>query len=376
MGPSYSWHPGAGGINTRWGVPVPLLPDEIISSWLVRAALKQGCDPLVLTGELWPKWRIWTQDADRFPDDARIEPICRVSGIEKEALVQATLYPVARKIMGGNLPEKAVWPWILALGTRNTKRHGGMQYCPACLAEDQTAYYRIQWRFAWHVGCDRHGCLLLDHCPVCKAPVEPHRLLAEDQDMGLCATCKVDLSGAEHTASPADVQAYQRLADQAICTGQGMFQGRIVDTREWFELSSFFTSMIHRASRSQSRVLCEFLQRLGVTLPEDLPHQAGAGIELLRTHERQVLLEGFYRLMIVGKDEFEYAVKDSGIALQTFCEKSGTLPEELREIAAALPNIPRIRTRKAKVRLVGPRPPYEVKRMMARLLRKLEFSRR
>lgn len=194
--------------------------------------------------------------------------------------------------------------------------------------------------------------------------------------MRLCATCKVDLGGAGHTACPANVHAYQRLADQAICTGQGMFQGRIVDTLRWFELSSFFTSMIHRASSSQSRVLCEFLQRLGVTIPGDLPHQAGAGVELLRTHERQVLLEGLYRLMIVGKDEFGYAIKESCIALQAFCEKSGTLPEELREIAAALPNIPRTHTRKAKSRLDGPRPPDEVKRMMARLLRKLEFSRR
>lgn len=33
-----------------WALSVPLLPEESLSSWLVRAALRQGCDPLSLTG--------------------------------------------------------------------------------------------------------------------------------------------------------------------------------------------------------------------------------------------------------------------------------------------------------------------------------------
>ena len=95
-------------MTSQWAIRVPMLHDEIISSWLVRAALTQGCDPLVLTGDVWPKWRIWTQDADRFLDDERIEPLCAVSGITKETLRASTLYPVASQIAGGNLTEKAV----------------------------------------------------------------------------------------------------------------------------------------------------------------------------------------------------------------------------------------------------------------------------
>jgi len=363
-------------VTSQWAIRVPMLHDEIISSWLVRAALTQGCDPLVLTGDVWPKWRIWTQDADRFLDDERIEPLCAVSGITKETLRASTLYPVASQIAGGNLTEKAVWPWMLTLGARNTKRRSGLQYCPSCLAEGSTPYYRLQWRFAWHVGCEKHGCSLHDRCHVCDAPVEPHRLLAEDQQVSVCATCKADLRNAIPTPSATSALAFQCLADHVVLHGQGQFQGETIDAHNWFELASFFASLIRRASRSENEILTDFLQQLGVHLPEGLPVIVGAGIEMLRTHDRQKLLESLYPLMMAGQAQFELALKQSGIGLQTFCGKDETLPELLLEMISALPDKSRIRTSKPTQKLTGPRPRHEVMRMMARLQRKLEMAKR
>ncbi len=373
---AYARHPGTDSVNSQWVVRVPLLPDEIISSWLVRAALTQGCDPLVLTGDVWPKWRIWTQDPDRFFDDERIEPLCVVSGITKEALRAATLYPVASQIAGDNPPAKAVWPWMLTLGTRNTKRRSGLQYCPSCLSEDAAPYYRLQWRFAWHVGCEKHRCSLHDRCHVCDAPVEPHRLLAEDQQVRVCATCKADLRKAIPTLCAASTLAFQRMADHVAHHGQGGYLGQIIDVHHWFELASFFASLIRRASRSENEMVTDFLQELGVNLPEGLPVSVGAGIEMLKTHDRQKLLESLYTLMMAGQEQFELALKQSGIALQTFCGKDETLPKLLLEMTSALPDKSRIRTSKPARKLTGPRPRHEVMRMMARLQRKLEMAKR
>lgn len=369
-------YPGTGSVTSQWAIPVPLLPDEIISSWLVRAALTQGCDPLVLTGDVWPKWRIWTQDADRFLSDERIEPLCAVSGITKEAFRAATLYPVASQIAGGRLPEKALWQWMLTLGERNTKRHSGLQYCPACFAEDAKPYYRLQWRFAWHVGCEKHGCLLRDRCHVCDAPVEPHRLLAEDQLVSLCATCKTDMRNAIPTLCAASALAFQRLADDIVLQGQGRYLGQIIDAHHWFELASFFASLIRRASRSENEILMDCLQRLGVKLPEGLPVIIGAGFEMLRTHARQKVLESLHQLMMASHEQLELALKESRIALQTFSEKGKTLPEVLIEITSVLPNKSRIRTSKPVPKLTGPRPRQEVMKMMERLQRKLEMAKR
>lgn len=373
---AYARYQGVGSVTSQWAVRVSMQPDEIISSWLVRATLTQGCDPLVLTGDVWPKWRIWTQDADRILDDERIEPLCAVSGITKETLRAATLYPVASQIAGGNPPEKAVWPWMLTLGARNTKRRSGLQYCPACLAEDSTPYYRLQWRFAWHVGCEIHGCALYDRCHVCDAPVEPHRLLAEDQQVSLCATCKADLRKAIPTSCVASALAFQRLADHVVLHGQGQYLGEPIDVHHWFDLVSFFVSLIRRASRSENEMLTDFLQQLGVNLPVGLPVLVGAGIEMLRTRDRQNLLGSLYPLMMVGQGQFELALKESGIALQTFCGKGEVLPKQLIEMTSALPDKSRIRASKPARRLTGPRPRYEVMRMMARLQRKLEMTKR
>jgi len=91
MAAAYTWHPGTGVERPRWVRSVPMLPDEIISSWLVRAALAQGCDPMVLTGEIWPKWRIWTRDVDRFLDETPLTRLVASSGIPLSFFVRRPL---------------------------------------------------------------------------------------------------------------------------------------------------------------------------------------------------------------------------------------------------------------------------------------------
>lgn len=376
MAAPYSWNPGDEGVMSPWAIPVPLLPDEIISSWLVRAAFTQGCDPLVLTGDIWPKWRIWTQDADRFLVDERLKPLCAVSGMPMEEFRAATLYPIASRIFGSNPPEKASWPWILTLGARNTKRHGGLQYCLSCFAEDAKPYYRRQWRFAWHTGCEKHGVSLLDRCHACGAPIEPHRLLAEDQNIAICATCKADLRHASNHSCHANALAFQGMVDHVVLHGQGSFQGQNIEVSEWFVLVSFFESLIRHANRGGAEILNDFIRRLGLQLPDGMPVLSGAGIDMLRTDERQKLLGLVYLLVAADKAQFEVALRDSGITLQTFCGKGEMIPKPLLEITSTLPDKPRVHTRKAARKLVGPRPRQEVMRMMARLQRKLEMAQR
>ncbi|HUX89244.1 MAG TPA: TniQ family protein [Gallionellaceae bacterium] len=373
---TYTWHPGSDSVNSQWVITVPLMQDEVISSWLVRAALTQGCDPLVLSGQLWPKWRIWTGDADRFFTDERIKHLSKVSGIPTEALRAATLCSVASQIFGGTLPDKMMWPWMLALGARNTKRRSGLQYCPACLAEDAKPYYRLQWRFAWHTGCEWHNVLLRDRCHACKAPVEPHRLLAEDRSIVICATCKADLRDASISPWATEASAFQCMADHVVCQNQGMFQGHAVVASEWFELACFFVRLLRRANHSGIEALRNFIDRLGSTLPGSFPVASELRIELLQTQERQKLIGSFYPLMLTNKKRFENALIESGITLQGFCEKDESLPQMLQWVTSFLPDKPRSRTPRSERTLTAPRPRHEVMRMMAKLQRRLEMLQR
>lgn len=376
MATSYAWHPGSGSVNSRWAVPVPLLPDEIVSSWLVRAALAQGCDPLVLTGEVWQKWRIWTQDADRLHADDRLEPLVPLSGITKEMLGAASIYPIASRIYGGNPPGKAVWPWMLATGAINTKRHGGIQYCPSCLAEDAKPYFRIQWRFAWHTCCEKHGSVLRDRCHVCNATVEYHRLQAEDGNVAVCATCKADLRNSSTNPGDANAGSFQSVADDAFRHGYGCFHNQIITVQEWFELAGFFVSMLRRAHRGSAGSMCDFLHRLGVRLLDGLPTASGGGIEMLRHDDRQKLLIPLWQIMISKEERFESALSTSGLSLQGFSAEHGKLPMLLAKMATSLPDKHRSHPRKAARALSGPRPRHEVMRMMSRLQSKLERLQR
>ena len=372
---TYSWHPGNSCIAPRWAIPVPLLPDEAVSSWLVRAALTLGCDPLVLTGEVWPKWRIWSLDIDRSIPEERLKPLSLMSGISLESFQLSVLYPIASRIHPGQLPEKAIWPWILAIGARNTKRSGGLQYCPLCLSEGTKPYYRLYWRFAWHTGCELHKCSLLDRCWNCNKPVEPHRLVAEDEHEAVCATCKADLRNAIAGPCPTDALLFQVETDQVIQRNNGAYFERPISTSEWFDLAHFFISLIRRANRSGAEGLVNLMKNMSVVLPKELPTISGAGIELLRVHERQQIFVAIWGFLIANKGQIEDALKKSAITRQGLCDKDESIPSPLIDLVDALINKPITRTTKAKSCLSGPRSQQEVIRMMDRLKRKLENFR-
>ena len=69
MASAHSWHSEDAVVIELIEAISPLrlvapAPDELISSWLARAALHAGCDPLDLTACLWPGWRAWIRELD------------------------------------------------------------------------------------------------------------------------------------------------------------------------------------------------------------------------------------------------------------------------------------------------------------------------
>lgn len=376
MAAAYTWHPGTD-VNSRWAVPVPLLPDEIISSWLVRAALAQGCDPLVLTGDVWPKWRVWTLDPDRGLSDDRLKTLARASGIPQDAFHWSSLGWIAGKILGNTTLTQAAWPWVLQLGTRNRKRHGGLQYCPYCLQEDRTPYFRLQWRLAWHTTCHRHGTCLMDRCPHCNAPIEPHRLEAKDKDLNLCATCKRDLR--EGTTNPADFLAseFQMAADETVLKGSGCFGDERLNAPSWFQLSRYFVVLLRRALNTRTGGLTAFLSAYGIEMEAFPTLVPGMIFEALPPDQRMSLLSGVHRFLQTGIETFIDRAEQASLTAQALCNRGETLPPCLSEVRDWLPNLHI--TRKAAQRPANskrPRSPKTVERMMLRLRGKMEMAAR
>lgn len=369
MDPAYSWHSGALRVTPYWALPIPLQPDELFSSWLTRAALEHGCDPLAFTGAIWPRWRIWISDLDRQLPLERLTVLAHMSGLSVDLLTLATLAPMAQRIQG-KLPHKqTLWSWILTLGSRNRRRNSGLQYCPACFAEDSTPYYRQQWRFAWHICCERHGNQLLDRCPHCRAALEPHRLTAEARTLDQCATCGGKLS---QVASPLIAQhapILQLATDQALRTNQANLFGYPASPSEWFAVLRIWMDLFRRGWRAQTAGT----EQLAKTFCPSLIGPDYGMFETLRTEQRILLLNPIGWLMSLEFDALIALFHTSHLSCQSIFLNGIPNIEAMRRLADALPDRPRPHKNKIRHRFTpGGLPTPRSRRQVEALMRKLQ----
>lgn len=210
-------------------------PHELLTSWLARVAVHSGCEPLVLTGAIWPEWRIWTVDADRQISREHAQVAAIWFKLPVEAVCACTLTAVGEKLHGNVDAHRPLWPWIVAQGNRNRLRRAGLPFCPKCLADDIQPYYRLEWRLAWMVGCERHGVRLVDRCDRCHAICEPHRSTAATGDLAHCVECGFDLRCSR--CEPVDDQALslQLRANEIFTAGVAVWGSDQVSRMEWFQ---------------------------------------------------------------------------------------------------------------------------------------------
>ena len=324
---------------------------------------------------LWPRWRLWTIDADRGIPAERRAVLCRATGIPTAAVHTASLEPIATRIAARRPKNDAAWPWILTLG-RDRQHTSVSQYCPGCLEEDDPPHYRIGWRLAWRTSCARHGLTLADRCPSCGKAQQLHHLRADAQHVGGCAACGAELRHAKASpghAGPASAVEFQQAADEVARTGRGRYFDADVEAGEWFAIADFFSSVIRRAVSNPTKGLTTALARAGVGWPLRLGATPGARIERLDVRTRQALLGGVQHVMRLGRDELHDALEAAGTSRQGLFGETRQVPTTLAALGPALPDHPKPHGhRLPRKRRGGPRPRHEVLKMMQRLENRLE----
>lgn len=204
-----------------WPVRFKPLPDELLSCWLVRLAHGHGLKAQTFCNLLFGnKLQVWNRDVDRLAPEWLLKELTHRTGTSPEMAFNTTLrvyegllYPKFR--LTGTLQ------WILTLKIFHRKRHGyGLQFCPACLAEDDIPYFRKQWRIAFNTVCIKHATMLHDRCPNCGMAIAVHRLDMSSPDtlmtdsMCYCHSCQYDLRNANcEQPITYDHQASQLLLD-------------------------------------------------------------------------------------------------------------------------------------------------------------------
>jgi len=183
-------------------IRIPPMPDEILTSWIIRIALANGTDPLGIGYGIWEEWRGWTRDIDRHLPETYRKRLAFLTGLEADRIHRMTLEPfIARLYPEGALPKQGRWLGVVPLGTRNRTRINGLHFCPECLGEE-TAYARRSWRASWVSACPRHKRQLALSCPQCHHPFAPHMVRYDHPHFTQCVRCGFDLTQTE--TSPAD----------------------------------------------------------------------------------------------------------------------------------------------------------------------------
>lgn len=213
--------------------PKPL-PDELLSSWLVRIAhghdmkLQTFCRVALGKGQ-----EIWFRDIDRQAPDWMLRSLSEHTGVGLRAIKHTSLLEYK-----GVLYRQYRWSghqyWLLPLNMVDTSyQHHGMQYCPQCLAEDVVPYFRKRWRVAFYTMCTNHQCMLHDRCPSCGASVAFHRREMgkfSQVDAGLitqCHACDFDLRESK-VIKPV---IYDESAYRTLLPALRMIEGDAVDAR-------------------------------------------------------------------------------------------------------------------------------------------------
>lgn len=210
-----------------WPIHTKPLPDELLSSWLIRLAHAHQLKAETLCSDLFGhQSTIWNRDVDRLAPEWVLTGLCRATGTALSNAKTTTLPSLAGQLSESVSPG-GFSPWIIPLGIFHRSRlRPGLMYCPVCLAEEHGRYYRRLWRIAWATVCIKHRCLLQDTCPACTAPIAPHRtdmsgrgFIPTLSTLISCHACQYMLP--QQAATPADngLVTFQALLENALTQG-------------------------------------------------------------------------------------------------------------------------------------------------------------
>ena len=122
-------------------IATPFYKGESITSWLVRAALNQGCDPQTLAYYFWPSRRVWTCDVDKgfkhidshIHADMAVLARTVIDDFDNQNLMSLS------QPLSDHISSRTPVPWTQPLSKRNRYSRIGYPYCPNCMEDGKSA---------------------------------------------------------------------------------------------------------------------------------------------------------------------------------------------------------------------------------------------
>lgn len=207
-----------------WPAHPQPLPDELLTSWIVRVAEANGVKLQVLSWMLFGNTNSpWNRDVDRSAPRWLIKAMASHTGVDYWDVYRTTLTAYrtrlyAKRRLSGQLP------WVLPIKSHGMVHEGfGVQFCPECLATDPIPYFRKQWRVALFTFCPVHDVQLYDACPVCGLPVMYYRRdfgkeLEAAGPICACYACRFDFRNAVRVSPEFATQEIENLFREMLAS--------------------------------------------------------------------------------------------------------------------------------------------------------------
>lgn len=322
-----------------WPINIKPLPDELLSSWLIRTSLANGSDPSSLVGAIWGNWRVWTADIDRAAPIDRLAKLSKISGVTIERLKEMTLQPVIGYILNkDNLNSKQAWWWVIPTGNRNRTRVNGLHFCSECLKESPV-YFKKSWRLAWNTVCPKHHNLLSIACPACNSVISPHLVTFQNIDLRKCVICGYDLTQIPMVKMDEDVVNLQNFLYSVISNPYEVvvYPLGVAGSKELFEVLHFLVIFLHTAYKG-SLPFQRLFSELGLRIEDaHFSHLSGATFESYPVLERYFLMQVVSRIFMRSREDVSKLFVQAGFTRQMLSVR-GYRPKIIDEIYEKLLN--------------------------------------
>ncbi len=231
----------------RWPYRPRPLPDELLSSYLTRAAHGLGLKPItLLNAALGSRQSLLAQDLDNFANPLIVNRLLTATNLDRDAVFGMTLAAYEGRISTTFYPKgRKVWIMPVKIAANDRKRPG-LQYCPECFRTDESPYLRRTWRLAFATCCTVHAVALHDRCPECETHLHIHR----SAFIRYCYSCDADLASAPKIRVCEETVALQRSCEAALCDGWAMLNDRPVPSHLYLMVIRQIASLLANGPRA------------------------------------------------------------------------------------------------------------------------------
>lgn len=308
--------------------PRPIL-GESLSSWRQRAGWANGFTLFPMLDE-----RGRRVDPDVGSKSDEIAWLEQTHRLQPGALAQLSQKGFEGRIFSRIASRSHSSWWLRARLGPNARSYGPM-FCAECLRTDETAHFRLAWRFAFVVTCPLHRLVLLDRCTECGVAPWPagcgvqRRIDSHFVDLTRCWHCGADMR--MQRGSPGRVAS---IRNEWIATGFVPGETANVPLPEFL---AAVRSVCQLFLRNRSRKVIEASRSSWSDIAASLSDDArnSIAIEYLSAQDRQLLVPRAIEVIRNWPDAFLGFATDCKLSRENFSDARALQPSWMTSLIDA-----------------------------------------